>query len=122
MAKSSHITIATPDQVDRFGKATDQLNQARKVREDLIDKVFKPASDSGNTHWAGLRYQITASEKSVSRLDTQALINELQRRGIEDANVLVESCRTDNTVVSFRSSILVGRLAELVDQRAALVG
>lgn len=122
MAKSSHITIATPDQVDRFGKATDQLNQARKVREDLIDKVFKPAADSGNTHWAGLRYQITASEKSVSRLDTQALINELQRRGIEDANVLVESCRTDNTVVSFRSSILVGRLAELVDQRAALVG
>lgn len=114
------VIIATPDQVDRFGKATDQLNTARKVREDLIDKVFKPASDSGNTHWAGLRYQITASEKSVSRLDTELLIQELQKRGIQDANVLVESCRSQNNVVSFRSSVLVGRLAELVERRAAL--
>lgn len=114
------VIIATPDQVDRFGKATDQLNTARKVREDLIDKVFKPAADSGNTHWAGQRYQITASEKSVSRLDTELLIQELQKRGIQDANVLVESCRSQNNVVSFRSSVLVGRLAELIERRAAL--
>ncbi|NDA10374.1 MAG: hypothetical protein EBZ07_05965 [Verrucomicrobia bacterium] len=120
MAKYTSVIVATPDQVDRFGKATDQLNQARKVREDLIDKVFKPAADSGNTHWAGLRYQITASEKSVGRLDPEKLIEELQRRGITDANVLVESCRTSSHVVSFRSSILVGRLAHLVDQRAAI--
>jgi len=39
------------------------------------------------------------------------LIEKLQERGIDDANALVESCQKDSISVSFRSTVLVGRLA-----------
>jgi hypothetical protein len=121
MAKNTkHVVIATPDQVDEFGNATIQINEATKVRKNLINQVFKPSSDSGNTHWAGQHYQVTASEKNLRRLDIGLLVEELQKRGITDANVLVESCHTDSTITSFRSTVLVGRLTQVINQRATL--
>jgi len=107
----AYVVTATPDQVDLFGKASDQLNKAKKVRDDLVKRVFIPSSDNGNTHWAGSHYQITASERRVNRFDLPTLIEKLQERGIEDANALVESCQKDSISVSFRSTVLVGRLA-----------
>ena len=38
----AYVVTATPDQVDLFGKASDQLNKAKKVRDDLVKRVFVP--------------------------------------------------------------------------------
>jgi len=107
----AYVVTATPDQVDLFGKASDQLNKAKKVRDDLVKRIFLPSSHDGNTHWAGAHYQITASERRVNRFDVETLISKLQERGIDDANALVESCQKDSISVSFRSTVLIGRLA-----------
>ena len=107
----AYVITATPDQVDLFGKASDQLSKAKKVRDDLVKRIFLPSSNNGNTHWSGSHYQVTGSERRVNRFDLQTLINKLQERGVEDANALVESCQKDSISVSFRSTVLVGRLA-----------
>jgi len=98
--------IYTAEQVDLFGEYNQTKLNADKLRESIMP-IFKTALEQrGVTHFQGLKWQVTASQGNRSDLSVIKLINELKARGIEDAEALVATCKTEKVFPKFLSSLL----------------
>lgn len=98
--------IYTAEQVDSFGEHNLIKINAEKLRENLVP-IFKSALENrGVTHFQGIKWQITASQGNRSDLSVTKLIGELKARGINDAEALVATCKTEKVFPRFLSSLI----------------
>lgn len=100
----SNILTPTPDQVDTFGEATSQKNNADKVRN-AVYPLFKLSYERNNIGtFVGSRWEVKAYDTNRSSLDVHKLIETLASLGVETPATLVEGCYVKNTYPSFRAN------------------